>query len=848
MNPLFDIEFLKNLTEYPHREIFARITALTMDELPVEYIEGKVTGGSVNIDGASAVRRTCNLTMVATDVNINEFYWGFKRKFILEVGLNNEINPDYPDIIWFKQGLFIITSFNVSQTTNNFTITINGKDKMCLLNGDISGSLPHSTDFGRLEEYDSRTGSITYTEIPIKDIIYEAVVAFGNESPSNIIINDLEEAGLELLEYRGNAPMYMIKKIGEESNSFTQMTFNGEQVCYIVKSNGVYEEATFANDRIIYENLIDLSTAEQKPTIISMDKKEPYYNVVKFEYGHTSGYRLTDLTYPGELVANIGESLTSILDKIKNVLGNFEYFYNIDGKFVFQKKKNYLQTTWSVGESNPQIKVDNAINTSFPIYSFMNSQLITSFSNNPNLLNVRNDFSVWGKYKTISGSEVPIHARLALDRKPTKYVSPYQNKTYTIKEWDWRELIYQMALDWRKHNHDDDFQVQIARYNPQWETGKTGYEQYYIDLEGFWRQLYNPNPDMKIIDISFEEINNAEYLLIKNPYRKYDAERDKDIIPSDLYYFDSGVIYPALKSKLFSLKSGVNYYYLSSAKEYVGTADKVLLSNLSLDQLFELVENEYLPYINYRFNEIKKDASNLYVKDKGYKTLEEIDDDVSSLYWNNKNFIRNNFYNKLNNFGEIIENSESLILTNYYAEGFYEYNKDTYWANKITEAPETLFFWFDFLETEEGDLEKFSVPVIGSRTKTINDNNVKTIYYREIPTTIFHIPQEDNKYNYETGYTYIQIPKEMESLFSISSKGKSAQERLDELLQTHSYCIENATIQTVPVYHLEPNTRIYVRDDKSGLDGEYIVSKMSIPLTYNGTMSLTTTKVITNII
>jgi hypothetical protein len=34
----------------------------------------------------------------------------------------------------------------------------------------------------------------------------------------------------------------------------------------------------------------------------------------------------------------VGETLTSMLDKIVNMLGEFEYFYNLDGKFVFQKK------------------------------------------------------------------------------------------------------------------------------------------------------------------------------------------------------------------------------------------------------------------------------------------------------------------------------------------------------------------------------------------------------------------------------------------------------------------------------------------------------------------------------
>jgi hypothetical protein len=52
--------------------------------------------------------------MVAQDVNINEFYWGLSNKFKLEVGLYNSINPNYPEIIWFKQGIFVITQFNTS--------------------------------------------------------------------------------------------------------------------------------------------------------------------------------------------------------------------------------------------------------------------------------------------------------------------------------------------------------------------------------------------------------------------------------------------------------------------------------------------------------------------------------------------------------------------------------------------------------------------------------------------------------------------------------------------------------------------------------------------------------------
>jgi hypothetical protein len=40
---------------------------MTFDELPIETIEGKITTGSINIDGSSAVRRSCSLTMVTND-------------------------------------------------------------------------------------------------------------------------------------------------------------------------------------------------------------------------------------------------------------------------------------------------------------------------------------------------------------------------------------------------------------------------------------------------------------------------------------------------------------------------------------------------------------------------------------------------------------------------------------------------------------------------------------------------------------------------------------------------------------------------------------------------------------
>ena len=193
-NPLLDIEFLKKLYKSNGKELYAKIVALNNYEEPIEEIQGKVTDGSINVDGNSAVRRTCSLTLTAYDIQLTDYYWGVKTKFNLSIGLRNYINLNYPDIIWFPQGIFIITSFNSSQNTNSFNISLTGKDKMCLLNGDISGGIhANSTRFDILEEYDE-DGYRNEIKIPIRDIIKELVQGSGvqNWKDANIFCKDDE--------------------------------------------------------------------------------------------------------------------------------------------------------------------------------------------------------------------------------------------------------------------------------------------------------------------------------------------------------------------------------------------------------------------------------------------------------------------------------------------------------------------------------------------------------------------------------------------------------------------------------------------------------------------------------
>ena len=416
---------------------------------------------------------------------------------------------------------------------------------MSALNGDLGGTLNASIDFGMIEEEDVY-GNWIMRKIPIKNIIQNIVHQYGGEPLHNIIINDIPDYGLELLEYRYDTPMYLYRLV--DRNMYLNATLDGNLKC--VTSDGVETKLSELTVNEL-EMLTDPFSGTTNPKPVQID--DQWYIIAKIQYGQTAGYRQTPLTYAGDLVANIGESVTSILDKIKNMLGDFEYFFNLDGQFIFQKKQTYIETPYSpivtVDQTNESYIINQAYAES-SYYDFQDGLLITSFNNNPNIANLKNDFSIWGQRVTTTGTQLPIHLRYSIDTKPIEYnsinvdiegidkeaidrynqingtnLSGQISQKYLASELDWRELIYQMALDYYKYSHLDDFALKVATANPKfYPSGKTGYEQYYIDLQGFWRQLYNPFLQNNITnaELAIEKLNtqiNELNALIQNADR-----------------------------------------------------------------------------------------------------------------------------------------------------------------------------------------------------------------------------------------------------------------------------------------------------------------------------------------
>ncbi len=376
---LNDANFIKLIDTQHLQKQYIKIILLDWDENPIQEIQGMATGGSISLNGNSAVRRTCSLTMSIKGeefaISSSKNLISIGRKVFLEIGVKNQTNQykdEYP-IIWFPQGYFVFTQCTLTNSVNQVTtLSAQLKDKMCLLNGECGGVITATTQFDKWETID-KNGNIIISQPTIATIIRDAVNHIGGEQLGKILISDIDEKVKQILRWTGSSPLYKYTSGGN------------------------------------VEYTMDESKWDGSPS-------------TKFEYGRDIGFAYTDFIYPNDLIANPGDNLcTAVLDKIKSFLGNFEYFYDILGNFRFQEIKNYLNTTqafYDVAHINQDdYFIDIARGKS--VYDFSDSKLITSFSNTPQYNHIKNDYVIWGQRKNISGIKIPIRYHLAIDKKPT---------------------------------------------------------------------------------------------------------------------------------------------------------------------------------------------------------------------------------------------------------------------------------------------------------------------------------------------------------------------------------------------------------------------------------------------
>ena len=719
---LNDEDFLKEMITFPIKEYFLKIILLDWDENPIKQIQAKAISCNLTIDGQSSMRRTGNISVLIDNERTNyitqaDNLFSINKKMYLELGFTNDTfkYTEYK-YFWFPLGLFVLTDCSISHSESGLVASLSLKDKMCLLNGQCGGVIPASVVFDNYETLNDK-GEWVITRPTIYQIIRQLVNHFGKESLDRIIISDISTKVKQVVKWSASIPLYFIAS--EDGNA--RLFIDPNEAQNFIDS---YNE----NNDVFFE-------AYHLPGS-------------PFEFGQDVGYIYTDFTYPGDLIGDVGTNVAAILEQIKNTLGNYEFFYDVYGNFIFRQIKNLVNTSQSYYDNlflkdyrkqdengnnlffslpvpdyidkKNEIKHFNYLN--IPIFNFneleIDNNIIISCNNSPQYLAIKNDFVIWGVRKDATGHEFPIRYHLAIDKKPEigntyKDIFEYEDPDDGIRKWH-KPFPY-------------------GQYDKLPYPGAAG-SFYYVEQEN---KVYQWNPD----NYDYEQLNVKLESITTTDWR------------TELYL-------QGVETEPYGTES--NYYYTELQNEW--------------PKLFDIREGHF--------------------------------------------------------------------------------------KQQVIENPSSIDFYLDFLDTD--GLAEISVNSIGRRTKVFKqDKNVNCIFEPWIPDWVF-IMKDDNDAEYESekiesknekireqcqaiGQAYLQIEEDIFNAFQIGGVLNSAHEVIKQSIQTYVNYNNNISLQTLPIYNLQPNTKIIVSDPESDTYGDFLVNSISFSIDTSGTMTINATRILEKI-
>lgn len=133
-----------DLVQMNTRNAKIKVELLNFNFQTISSLEGKTTSGSIEVDANSDIRRTCNLSLVAKDIDKNMISEGgelWLDKYIkIYQGIDNP--RDNNKTVWWNMGIFLINNPNTVYSAADHTISFEGLDLMAKLTGRRNGQLP----------------------------------------------------------------------------------------------------------------------------------------------------------------------------------------------------------------------------------------------------------------------------------------------------------------------------------------------------------------------------------------------------------------------------------------------------------------------------------------------------------------------------------------------------------------------------------------------------------------------------------------------------------------------------------------------------------------------------------
>ena len=160
----------------------------------------------------------------------------------------------------------------------------------------------------------------------------------------------------------------------------------------------------------------------------------------------------------------------------------------------------------------------------------------------------------------------------------------------------------------------------------------------------------------------------------------------------------------------------------------------------------------------------------------------------------------------------------------------------------VQKHPDRIGYFLDFIDEDSG-LGQYSVNNIGRRAKIVSNDKINCVFEPTIPDIVY-LNKNDEDYEetrdaliaYKQYWT--QIPDNISQLFDTGGTLNSCFEQIKNLLYQYTHLNNTISITTLPIYYLQPNTRITVEDEPAGIYGDYIIQSISVPLDISSTMTI----------
>ena len=175
------------------------------------------------------------------------------------------------------------------------------------------------------------------------------------------------------------------------------------------------------------------------------------------------------------------------------------------------------------------------------------------------------------------------------------------------------------------------------------------------------------------------------------------------------------------------------------------------------------------------------------------------------------------------------------------------------WTDEVKNTPWTIEYFLDFIDSG-AEIGKYSVENIGRRSKIIADSGSKinSVFEPVIIDLVFVDSTNFTTYNDYSAYInqltlisqpWINVSGEFYNYCKPAIVPNSCYEKIKDLLYQHTIMNDTVSFSTLPIYYLQPNTLVTLSDPASGIEGDYLIKTISVPLDISGSMNISAYKV-----